>query len=79
MLAGDWCARPRAVSIESSDTPDLLFRLIVDAQQAARCPGAPADALSDRLFLERMFMQRYPDDALATQVQAWLEADLALE
>lgn len=79
VLAGDWCDRPRAASIESSDTPELLFRLIVDAQQAARCPGPPADALSDRLFLERMFMQRYPDDALATQVQAWLEADLALE
>lgn len=77
LLDGDWCARPRAASIESSDTPEQLFRLIVDAQQAARCPGARADAVADRLFLERLFLQRHPDDALATQVQAWLEADLA--
>lgn len=79
LLEGDWCDRPRAAAIESSDTPELLFRLIVDAQQAARCPGAPADAVVDRVFLERMFLQRYPDDALATQVQAWLDADVALE
>lgn len=78
VLDGDWCSRPRVAPVEPPDTPELLFRTIMDGQQVARCVGAPPQAASERVILEGLFLERYPDHPLSGQVQTWLDDDLAL-
>jgi len=75
--AAAWCEQPRSEPVELADTPVRLFRLVADAKSAAACPGAPSGAHGDAVSLERLFLDRYPADPLAAQVQAWLDADLA--
>lgn len=72
-----WCAQARPAPVELADTSVRLFRLVVDAKSAAACPGAPPASGEDAVSLERLFLERYPADPLAGQVQAWLDADLA--
>jgi hypothetical protein len=75
--AAAWCEQPRSEPVELADTPVRLFRLVADAKSAAACPDAPPALGTDAVSLERLFLDRYPADPLAGQVQAWLDADLA--
>lgn len=77
IAAGAWCEQARSEAVELADTPVRLFRLVADAKSAAACPGAPPGAHGDAVSLERLFLDRYPADPLAAQVQAWLDDDIA--